>query len=418
MPSSDPKSATRHLFVSDLRGLAQLAAQATRGVVGIVEGVHRSVQRTVLLETDDGDPRARGIAGMVYRTLDGAARVIGEGLGSLLAGLEPMIGVGATRADASFERDAVIAALNGVMGDQLAASGSPFATPMTLRYRGEPLDAVRWSSAAPAGGRIVLLVHGLCMNDRQWRRAVDGTLGGATHADHGATVAAALGYTPVYARYNSGLHISDNGRALAAAIERMIARWPAPVTEISIVAHSMGGLVARSAFDHALRKGAPWRRLLRHLVFLGTPHHGAPLERAGNWVDTLLAGTRFTAPFAKLGQLRSAGITDLRHGSISEEDWHRRDRFARAPVSHRHVPLPEGVACHAIAATTAARRGAIADRLIGDGLVPLRSALGQHDDRARRLAFARTSQWIAYGTNHLDLLDDPRVADKIVAWLA
>ena len=121
-------------------------------------------------------------------------------------------------------------------------------------------------------------------------------------------------------------------------------------------------------------------------MFLGTPHHGAPLERAGNWIDMLLGTTRSTAPFARLVRLRSAGITDLRHGNLLDRDWHGHDRFQRQTDSRQPVPLPEGIACNAVAATTAAGPGRRAV-LPGDGLVPLRSALGQHDDPRRRLMF-------------------------------
>ena len=51
--------------------------------------------------------------------------------------------------------------------------------------------------------------------------------------------------------------------------------------------------------------------------------------------------------------------------------------------ARRPVPLPEGVACYAVAATTASSVGGLKDRLIGDGLVPVASALGRHEDPAR-----------------------------------
>jgi hypothetical protein len=152
-------------------------------------------------------------------------------------------------------------------------------------------------------------------------------------------------------------------------------------------------------------------------VFQGTPHHGAPLERAGHGVDLLLASSPHTAPFARLGKIRSAGITDLRHGHVLDADWQGRDRF-ESPDDHRvPLPLPEGVACFAVAATLAGQRGLLADRLTGDGLVPLSSALGQHDDPARRLVFAKGSQFIAWRTGHLDLLSSDKVAAQLLAWL-
>jgi hypothetical protein len=156
---------------------------------------------------------------------------------------------------------------------------------------------------------------------------------------------------------------------------------------------------------------------LKNIIFLGTPHHGAPLERAGNWVDVLLGSTPYSKPFAKLAQLRSCGITDLRYGHVADEDWQGHDRFRKQADSRQSLPLPENVACFTIAATTAAQRSLLAERLIGDGLVPLPSALGQHADAKHRLKFAKNSQWTAYKTNHMQLLSSPQVTRQMVAWL-
>lgn len=163
---------------------------------------------------------------------------------------------------------------------------------------------------------------------------------------------------------------------------------------------------------------------LKELVCLGTPHHGSPLERAGAWVDTLLAATPFSAPFAKLGQLRSAGITDLRHGHVLPRDWQTSAQTRKLPQAlHRHtdtrtpLPLPTGVACYTVAATLAAQRSLLAERLTGDGLVPLNSALGKHDDPKRRLAFPPDHQCVLYRTGHLELLSSPKVTAQLVRWL-
>jgi pimeloyl-ACP methyl ester carboxylesterase len=268
-------------------------------------------------------------------------------------------------------------------------------------------------------GKVLILIHGLCMNDLQWRSQTpsnaDGAVPVASH-DHGDILATELGYTPVYLRYNTGLHTSQNGHELSTLLEQLVTHWPVPVEEITVVAHSMGGLVVRSALHHA-KAGVHWPAQLKNIVFLGTPHHGAPLERAGNWVDVILGSTPYSRPFAKLGQLRSAGITDLRYGHVTDADWQGHDRFRRKPDSRHPVPLPESVACYAIAATTATKRSALADRLVGDGLVPLNSGLGLHEDPRRTLAFAKARQWIAYRMNHMQLLSSPNVSRQIVAWL-
>jgi hypothetical protein len=155
---------------------------------------------------------------------------------------------------------------------------------------------------------------------------------------------------------------------------------------------------------------------LKRIVFLGTPHQGAPLERGGHWIDIVLDASPYTAAFARLGKVRSAGITDLRHGSLLDGDWVRRDRFARSHAGPLPLALPEGVACHAIAASLGKGPGDLGGRILGDGLVPVASALGVHKDPSRRLAFQPSRQWTGYGMNHLDLLDRKEVGERIEAW--
>jgi pimeloyl-ACP methyl ester carboxylesterase len=243
------------------------------------------------------------------------------------------------------------------------------------------------------------------MNDRQWTR-----LG----HDHGAALARDLGYAPVYLHYNSGLHTSTNGRAFAALLEQIVAQWPAPLDEVVILAHSLGGLVARSACLYAEAEGQSWRRKLQSLICLGTPHHGAPLERGGNWVDFLLGVSRYSAPLARLGKIRSAGVTDMRFGNVLDEHWKGRDRFARGPDPRGPMKLPDGVACYAIAATTAPQPG---PKLPGDGLVPVDSALGRHESPELALGFPEAHRWIGFGMSHLDLLSRTEVYATIVRWL-
>lgn len=389
---------------SDLRGVAQLATQATSGVVDIAEATHQSVLNTFGIRGADGPGKARGIPGFVYNTLRAVTGLVGRGLDSLLASLQ----VADAGDSGSFQRQAVLAALNGVLGDHLAASKNPLAIPMSLRYRNQALEWRSLPADFQPTGKVLLLVHGLCMNDLQWP-----VLRGGGSADHGQALALAHGYTPLYLRYNSGQHISENGQLFSEMLQEMVSCWPVPIEEISVIAHSMGGLVTRAAIHQAHQESRAWPRYLKHLVFLGTPHHGSHLERAGNWVDRFLASNPYTAPFASLGKIRSAGITDLRHGFVLDEHWRGKDRFGGLSVSHTPLALPEGVACYAVAATI--RGGSLTDRLLGDGLVPLASALGQHPQESRALHF--TDSLTLYGKNHLDLLSDPSVALQLHNWL-
>jgi hypothetical protein len=382
-------------------------------VTRIAEGVHRSVLDSVGLAGGAAPGKAGGITGMVYEAVHDAALLVGKALDTLLARLEPLFESAELAEPGTPEREAVLAALNGVMGDRLAAMHSPFATRMSLRCGDAVQGGQAWPPGAAAGAKLLLPLHGLCMNDLQWRVPPAGQAAG-----QGDALAAALGYTAVYVRYNSGLHVSQNGRELSARIEQLVAHWPVAIEEIAVLAHSMGGLLIRSALHYAALDGLRWPACLKSIVFMGTPHHGAPLERAGNWVDAILGSTPYSAPFAKLGQLRSAGITDLRYGLLLDQDWAGHDRFRRKPDNRVPVPLPAGVACYAIAATLGSRRGSLTDRLVGDGLVPLRSALGQHDDPRRSLPFARQAQWIAYRTGHVGLLTSTAATRRIARWLA
>lgn len=402
----------KHLSTSDIRGMAQLATQAAAGVTRIVEGVHQSVWDTLGVRGGKDPGQTGGITGLVYKSVHGVTQLLGKGVDSALLKLQALLDPADGAPPATPEREAVLAALNGVLGDRLAEDNNPLATPMTLRYQGAALDWRAPPAMPQATGKVLILIHGLCMNDLQWR-----TTDGDQVVDHGAALATALGFTPVYLRYNTGLHTSQNGHELSAQLEQLVAHWPTPIEELTVVAHSMGGLLTRSAFCYATREALQWPHLLKNIVFLGTPHHGAPLERAGNWVDVILGSTPYTAPFARLGQLRSAGITDLRWGNVLDDDWQGLDRFHRQPDSRQLAPLPQGVACYAVAATMTPQRGTLADRLFGDGLVPLPSALGQHVDPQRSLAFAESSQWIAYRTGHMALLSSPEVTRQMVRWL-
>ena len=395
------------LSLSDALGLGRLALDVADGLTGLVEYMHTSI-----LDTPGVAPLAQGVTGgvtkLVYRGVRGAFRLTGAGVG----GAAVLLGGRPDDRPVSRGREAALAALNGVVGDHLANTGNPLALRMQFRRDGRALtlDEPALAEAYPdATGKFAVLVHGLCMSDLQWARQ---------NHDHGAALARDLGYTPVYLSYNSGLHVSANGRAFAEALETLVAAWPAKIEDFVVVGHSMGGLVARSACAYGEEAGHAWRQSLSKLVFLGTPHHGAPLERIGNWVDVILGKTPYATAFARLGQIRSAGVTDLRYGNLLDEDWQGCDRFARAPDQRRAIPLPKGVACYAIAATTAASPGALKDRLIGDGLVPVASALGRHKDSARDLRFSPDRQWVACETGHLDLLSRRDVYERIAGWLA
>jgi hypothetical protein len=398
---------SQHLRIADLRGIHRLAADATVGVTDLVEAMHATILRTpgVLRHRTAG--RTRGITGLVYRSVRGVTRLVGSSGDALLDAIGRRIADGPS----SPEREAALAALNGVFGDYLAESGNPLAIAMAVRAQGTavPLAAAALRAAFPAPTRrLLVLVHGLCMNDLQWSR---------NGHDHGARLAADFGFTTLYLHYNSGRHISANGRDFADAMEALLREWPHPIDELSMLGHSMGGLVVRSGCHYAALSGHAWLERLQRIVFLGTPHFGAPLERAGTLVDLLMEVSPYSAPFARLGKARSAGIRDLGHAHLRDEDWQAK-RAAASRRAGASVPLVHASRCYAIAASRQKHPGPSGRRARGDGLVPVESALGRSGDRQRDLGLADDRRWVGYGMSHFDLLDRPEVYEKIRAWLA
>ena len=409
--------------MADARAGLRLVVDGTRHITGLVEALHGQIQRLApplrrrgappdagldpaqadSAHDTDGLPRSRGITALVYRGIQGSTQRIGDGLDGLLAPFDAVLGAGSAAGQAMPRRDGLVAALNGVLGDHLLRSANPLAITMQLRQAGRVLDPAALGSTAPR--RVLLLVHGLCLSDLGWRR---------NGHDHGELLAKSLGAAPVYAWYNSGLHVSVNGRALSDLMEQLVRDWPVPLDELILIGHSMGGLVARSAIQQAQEQGQTWPKCLRKLVFLGTPHHGAPLERAGNWLHRVMDLSPYVAPFTRLSRLRSEGITDLRHGNLLDADWQGASRF-----DHRDrrlaVPLPAGVDCYAIA-STAGEPGS-AGSMLGDGLVMVDSALGHHRRAALDLGLAKDHTWVGHGIHHLDLLSDPAVYRRMLGWL-
>ncbi|QUM81581.1 hypothetical protein HWV01_15450 [Moritella sp. 5] len=388
---------------NDMRGINQLAVDAVTGLTDIVEALHYTIL-SLGLNKQDTQPRTRGVTGFVYRNIRTVTAFVGDKIDFSLSQLGSALG----QHESSLNREVAISMLNGVLGDYLLERENPLAVIMQFRRDGKPLsDVALRNLIEKSNGKILLMVHGLCMNDLQWQ--VD-------EHDHGVELARDLGYEPIYLHYNTGRHISENGRDLSSLLEYLVGISSQPLS-LSILAHSMGGLVSRSAFYYGEKAKHTWLEQVNKMVFLGTPHHGAALEKGGNLIDVLLGSNPYSKPFAKLGKIRSAGITDLRYGSIIDEDWQGKDRFSYTMDNRGSLALPNGVHCYTLAAVKSKESTVVGDGLIGDGLVNVDSALGRHNDDLLHLTFPEHHQWIGRDMNHMDLLYHPDVYRKIRQWL-
>jgi pimeloyl-ACP methyl ester carboxylesterase len=391
----------------ELRALATLGfdelARATGGIGSIQQAVAGRVFQAVGPGAALVRPLYVGITKGVYRGLGAGTRVIGLGAGAVAARRTgPLV---STTAGGS----AVIAAITGLTGDVLEAERSPLAQPMAVRAGGDPvaLDPESLAAAFPhATPSVVVFLHGLMETEFSW----------GTHDTYGTRLAAELGYTPVYVRYNSGLRISQNGRCLSELMDELVAAWPVEVERIALVGHSMGGLVARSACHRGAEDGAGWVTRVKTSVSLGTPHMGAPLEQAVHFISAGLAALPETRPFANFLRRRSGGIRDLRQGSLVDEDWRDCDPDALRAAACAEVPLLEGATHCFVSATVTRSDSHPVGRLIGDVLVLKPSATGR--SRTRRIPFEDEFGMHLGGAHHFALLNHPAVYEQLRAWLA
>jgi pimeloyl-ACP methyl ester carboxylesterase len=368
----------------ELRALTTLAFGELRAGLGGIASLHTAIAGRAFRGPSPAHAVHDAIADRVY-----AAVGAGATAGRVLAdGALALRGPGGRAVTSSPRGAGLVAVLTGLRGDELARDASPLHEPMSVRVAGRAVlvepDAL--AAAFPsASGRVVVFAHGLFETEHAWGGVFGDALGD-------------LGWTPVALRYNSGLHISENGRELDALLTALVGAWPVPVERIALVGHSMGGLVARSAAHH----GSAWTALVSDVVSLGTPHLGAPLAQAVHVTSAALDRVPETRPLAGFLRRRSAGIRDLRGGSLVDADWAGHDPDALRAAARSEVPLLPGATHTFVSATVTRSPRHPVGRLVGDGLVLSASA------EARRLGFDVELLHVG-GAHHLALLRHPTV---------
>lgn len=390
-----------------LQGTTRLAGDGVLGAIATVEQMHLAIAGDIARLLPGGTLLMRGTRFAYARVRDIAelARRGSDGVLGLLAGHLP------ATADARADANGLAwrAALNGAIGDHLEASANPLAIDMSLCRDGGVLD-VRSASLQRAidgaGGTLALFAHGLGMSDLQWRDA-DGSSFGERLEREGAAHA-------LHLRYNSGRRISANGRDLSLLLQALHESRVGVPRRLVLVGHSMGGLVCRSACEHARRYRLGWADDLDSVICLGTPHLGAPLERLGESLAGLLAANPYTRAIAAVADARSAGVKDLRHGWASDLDR----RATRDAGTRTQLPFGGRVRWRLLAATLSNRASGTRADWIGDGLVPVPSALGRSGDAHGGLHLRDDDRAVFTRMGHMDLLTDPRVHARIRAWIA
>jgi pimeloyl-ACP methyl ester carboxylesterase len=397
----------------ELRALALLTfEELARGIAGIGD-VHGAIATRVFNHVGRGVTRFMhdAISGAVYTGIGTCATSVGKLAAQALAasGPRPQRPLSPTPLGGG-----AIAVIDGLIGDELERRRSVLQEPMSVRVDGQVVRCRRddLARAFPqATRRIVVFVHGLMGTEFPWSWWA---------AENGGTYATRLardvGLTPVYVRYNTGRHISENGRSLAELLEDLVATWPVKVDEVAVIGHSMGGLVSRSACYQAAELEHRWVRQVRHVISLGSPHMGAPLAQAVHYAAAGLHRIPETRPVAGLLRRRSSGIRDLRQGSLVDEDWRDCDPDILRAKACKEVPLLEGATHCFVAATIMKDERHPLSRLIGDTLVLQPSASGR--SRTRRIPFEAEYGMHLGPAHHLALLNHPVVYERLRQWLS
>lgn len=381
-----------NLNIKELRALASLLGEATVKATDLVEDFHKEVVNPPFLPNTAVQKIISDVMGFTFDNIRKVTRFVNKSIDFGFSHLnqEKNLSVG------EGWKSQVFSALCGIMGDYLAAENSPLAIKMELK-----------SNAPLVRPRLLLMVHGLCMNDELWTWKAH---------NHGEAIAKVLGMDCLYLHYNTGRHISENGRDFDILLEKWLAERGIATEEIMILTHSMGGLLTRSALYQAGARGATWPNLVKKVFFLGTPHHGAPMERLGSYVDFIFAAVPYLTPFARLGKVRSKGIEDLRFGNIVAEDWENLDDVSRL-CDHRHVfDLPPNIDFYAIAAALCKSDTDYKSRFLGDSLVQIESALGQHKEAKKCLNIPAENMLTIYEANHLELLSHLDAYAQLLLW--
>ncbi|MFO7777705.1 MAG: hypothetical protein R6V28_05065 [Nitriliruptoraceae bacterium] len=395
------------------------AAVADQVVVTVIQELHRAVSdgtyrwlgppaRPVQRSTD-------AISGATFRTVRAGLRRAGE-LGAFLAGARAVDEeLGATTLSTPPSRAATKARAiaHGVVAQQVLEAAPELDQEVTFRVveRVGPVEPARLPGLLPVTtSRLVVFVHGLVDTEQVWL-PVDG---------RGVSLPAGVarsGATPVLVRYGTGRTIARNGRDLDRRLGELLASWPVPVTSLTLVGHSMGGLLLRAACVAAADRGEQWLDRLDDIVYLGTPHLGSWLEKVANVTSwTLRHASSRSAPMGRFLDARSQGIKDLRFGTTDETAWAAGSIDGLLTGRPQDAPWLERARHHLVVGRLHPDPRHPLNSLLGDALVRADSAAAS--GRFRRIEGVEPPSVTAVGASHTRLPRDPEVARVLTGVLA
>lgn len=304
--------------------------------------------------------------------------------------------------------------INGAVGDYLHAQQNGLGIGMALYAENRPLPLTREALLQlhpQPTAKLCVLVHGLGCNEGSW--AYRDPASPERERSYGAGLAADLGFTPLFVRYNTGLAIAKNGQHLTDLLDALLAAYPIPVEELVLIGHSMGGLVIRHACHRGAQHHSPWVSHVRQVFYLGSPHDGAPLALLGEIATQVLYAVPnpITRLIGDIFNLRSQGVKDLRAAPLLEAS-----HAGAAP--RQAVPWLSSAQHYLIFGTLTEDPRHLVAILLGDGLVLVPAMPATPPDDAGLYPILRDHIVCFAQTDHIQLACDPKVYQQIRQWCA
>jgi hypothetical protein len=210
--------------------------------------------------------------------------------------------------------------LTSILGSSLNQKFEITKIEMSFRKDGRdiPIQELDLNFSNPKSKKAILYLPGLFTDERLWQNRTVPYKKRKIKVTGFANILQSKGYEPVFLRYNLGLPIHVNGKALMNLLDDFFKKYPD--VELNAIAYSLGGLVLRSMLYHAKELNKPWLPQIKKSVFLSSPDRGSYLEKLGIWVERILRSSPnlYLQIAGNIGRLRSDSIKDLSFGRIRE----------------------------------------------------------------------------------------------------
>ncbi len=293
--------------------------------------------------------------------------------------------------------------LNGIAGDVLEENMDARAIKMSFRFDYEDVGIEELSKFYDFEDKkpVCILIHGLFGDEYMWKKLPD-----EKKNKIGDILEKQLDANILYLRYNTGLHISENGRSLSNLLERFVKQYRSG--NIHLIGHSMGGLLIRSAGYYADIQQQEWNRKVKNIFLIGVPNEGSYVAQIAEFVNKVFRKVDISKDelVSKFLDIRSNGIKDLAYAYLTDEDWLN---AKEKPEQKTRVRPLKGVKYFLIAGTLGKNK--MLSTYFGDGLVGSQSAISENIETN---FFTNVSHKVFENEDHISLLSSLNVAEYIV----